>query len=144
MSEISLFTRSLTVWLTLNMKYVQSLSLSQDSAWWSNARRTAHVYIRFFPMRGLVWEYLSRNGHIDSMDILDWPPYSPDLNPIENIWSWLKVQVSREIPQNIDELIKIIKKHWDRITPAMLKPYIDGMEDIFKAVISNRGRYINK
>ena len=27
--------------------------------------------------------------------LLDWPPNSPDLNPIENLWSWLASQLRR-------------------------------------------------
>jgi transposase len=30
--------------------------------------------------------------------ILDWPPYSPDLNPIEMVWAWLKEWVSKRYP----------------------------------------------
>lgn len=26
---------------------------------------------------------------------MDWPPYSPNLNFIENIWAWLKQEVDR-------------------------------------------------
>ena len=78
------------------------------------------------------------------MDVLDWPAYSPDLNPIENIWGWLKAMVSKEIPQNLDDLEKIIKKHWKSITPMMIQPYIDGMEQRFRDVLSKHGGYINK
>ena len=27
------------------------------------------------------------------IEIMDWPPYSPDLNPIENLWKLLKDQI---------------------------------------------------
>ena len=82
--------------------------------------------------------------HKNFMDVLDWPAYSPDLNPIENIWGWLKAMVSKEIPQNLDDLEKIIKKHWKSITPMMIQPYIDGMEQRFRDVLSKHGGYINK
>jgi transposase len=29
----------------------------------------------------------------DIQRIADWPPNSPDLNPIENAWAWLKQQL---------------------------------------------------
>jgi hypothetical protein len=32
-----------------------------------------------------VTQYLHENG----VEFLEWPPYSPDLNPIENIWNWM-------------------------------------------------------
>ena len=31
-----------------------------------------------------------------SMMTLDWPPNSPDLNPIENIWSYMKNIIARD------------------------------------------------
>jgi len=30
------------------------------------------------------------------MTVLDWPPNSPDLNPIENIWSYMKDIIARD------------------------------------------------
>ena len=31
-------------------------------------------------------------------EVLDWPPYSPDLNPIENLWSMLKERIIKQYP----------------------------------------------
>ena len=56
----------------------------------------------------------------------------------------ISTSTAREIPQNLDELEKLIKKHWKSITPKMLQPYMDSMERRFKDVLSKGGGYIDK
>ena len=36
-------------------------------------------------------EWAAENG----VELLDWPPYSPDLNPIENLWHILKAEIMK-------------------------------------------------
>ena len=32
-------------------------------------------------------------------EIMEWPPYSPDLNPIENLWALLKAEILKRHPE---------------------------------------------
>jgi transposase len=42
-----------------------------------------------------------------------WPPYSPDLNPIENLWSTVNRRVSESHPTSEEELNGAVQKAWD-------------------------------
>lgn len=47
---------------------------------------------------GIIKEFLQDLG----VEVMDWPPYSPDLNPIENLWFLLKEAIYKAHPELLD------------------------------------------
>ena len=58
-------------------------------------------------------------------ELLPHPPYSPDLNPIEKVWGYLKRKVMTKVYKNIDELIEARTDEWYKIPILMINNYID-------------------
>ena len=50
-----------------------------------------------------------------------WPGNSPDINPIENLWSQMKHMQRHERATSIKGLKKIAQKVWRAITPEYLQ-----------------------
>ena len=46
------------------------------------------------------------------------PPYSPDLNPIENLWSKVKQGLKSRAPRNARQLLKAASAAFATVTPA--------------------------
>ncbi len=53
-----------------------------------------------------------------SITLVYLPPYSPDLNPIENIWKSVKRYVSEKSPLNVEELKETIAKAFRKLTES--------------------------
>jgi transposase len=50
------------------------------------------------------------------IELLPLPPYAPDLNPAEGIWSYLKcVELKNMCCQNLTELLKVLRKAIKRL-----------------------------
>jgi len=64
-----------------------------------------------------------------AINVLDWPPYSPDFNPIENLWGWLKGEVLKDNPRTIDDLEESLIQNWERVTVDFLQGFIDTLYD---------------
>jgi len=64
-----------------------------------------------------------------SIHLCDWPPSSPDLAPIENVWRFLKQRIHRrkQPPRTRADLIQAIKDEWDRSEPKEWRKYVDSM-----------------
>jgi DDE superfamily endonuclease len=71
--------------------------------------------------------------------ILDWPSQSPDLNPIENLWSILDANLKNRTPQNEQELFEVLKEGWRDIPLDLLKRLSDSMPRRIEAVIQAKG-----
>jgi hypothetical protein len=59
----------------------------------------------------------------DRLDGGDWPPYSPDFNPIENVWAELKRRIGALCPMSQEELKAATLAAWDSFTLAELNQY---------------------
>ena len=58
-------------------------------------------------------DFLNKND----VQVLDWPPYSPDLNPIEHLWDALDRRVRKRVnvPNNVAQLQLALIQEWNNI-----------------------------
>ena len=83
----------------------------------------------------LVQGWIASKG----IDTIDWPPYSPDLNPIENLWADLKKRVEKHNCWSTDELAKAVKEEWWKTDKAYCKKLVDSMPERCWQVIEFEG-----
>ena len=80
------------------------------------------------------------------INVVDWPPYSPDLNPIENVWGILARRVysnGRQF-QSVKELREAVFRAWKDFTAQDLRPFIESMKSRVSDVLLGNGRSIDK
>ena len=74
---------------------------------------------------------------------LDWPSNSPDLNPIENLWHFMKRRIIKRTPRTKSQLEAAIIDVWKKEIPIeYLQRLIESMPRRIKAVIKNKGAWI--
>lgn len=76
-----------------------------------------------------------------NIPLLDWPAISPDLNPIENLWSTLATKVYQHGRQfnSVKDLKAVIQEEWAKIDPSHIHSLINSMPRRLEDVIRNKG-----
>ena len=82
-------------------------------------------------------EYLSTN---DIITLDPWPPLSPDLNPIENLWFILKKAVRERHPKTLQDLRTFTKEEFEKLDTDYLKKLAGSMVKRLREVIRNKGK----
>ena len=74
---------------------------------------------------------------------MEWPPASPDLNPIEHLWDKLKQSVDARIGQEttLRDLPQVMVEAWEGIAQVRIRRLINSMHRRCRAAIDNRGGY---
>lgn len=72
-----------------------------------------------------------------------WPPYSPDLNLIEDAWDWMKDYIASRFPENLsyDALRDAIHEALEVIPMEFFEHRIQNMPERLEAVIAANGMY---
>jgi len=79
--------------------------------------------------------------------VLPWPSYSPDLNPIENIWSFLKRNVEKKVKKIVaqkksvsqEAFITLVENEWINLPEELIFSCISSMPDRIQACIDKKG-----
>ena len=78
------------------------------------------------------------------INVMEWPAFSPDLNPIENLWGIMTQQVyaGGKRYNTKDELKKAVLEAWAAISPTTLTDLDHSMRKRCIRVLVHRGAYI--
>lgn len=73
--------------------------------------------------------------------VLDWPPFSPDLSPIENLWAIVKKKVHMELTMNKEELFARLWIIWmeDPEIKKACQALIEGIPRRIQSCIDAKG-----
>ena len=74
-----------------------------------------------------------------NVKILEWPSQNPELNPIKNLWKYLKIAVHPHFLSNLIELEKICKEEYEKIPKYRCAKLIQTYPRQLKAVITSKG-----
>lgn len=95
--------------------------LQQDNA----SIHTAHSVMTFLAQQGVT--------------LLEWPPQSPDLSPIENLWSIVKQRLRDRKPPNLNALWDLVQEEWRKVTPDLCRRLYASMPRRVEMTIKQKG-----
>lgn len=103
---------------------LENIIFQQDNAKWHTAN--------------IVRDYLQ----LKQVEVLRWPPRSPDLNPIELVWAYMEKTRCPLIERNHAGLDKYVLNKWEdlRKKQDFFQNLYDGLKNRFEYVAQNDGR----
>lgn len=81
--------------------------------------------------------------HDRGFEVMQWPPQSPDLNPIEHLWGEVKRAIASDGSDatNLNSLWQKTESTWNAIDPAKCSKLVSSMPHRIAAVLKARGGY---
>lgn len=75
---------------------------------------------------------------------MEWPAQSPDINPIENVWAYLKMKLQNKYsapPTTITDLWQRVQEQWYSITPEYCENVVLSMPKRIQTITKVKGSW---
>jgi transposase len=117
----------------------------------ANLLPSAQLHFSLAPPLLEQWYFLQDNApqhtsrlakdwlHNKGITCLDFPPYSPDLNPIENLWSAMARAVEVQPADTLEELEAVVAQEWENVDKELMRTLVHSMPRRCQAVIAADG-----
>ena len=64
---------------------------------------------------GAGWHTDDTAAELSNLTLIKLPPYSPELNPIEQVWSWIRQHcLSNRVFSGYDDIVDEVSKAWNQ------------------------------
>ena len=65
---------------------------------------------------GASWHTSPRLRVPDNIVLLSLPPYAPELNPVENVWAFIRANfLSHRVWQTYDDIVEACRNAWNKL-----------------------------
>ena len=114
-------------------------------------RRAFSIFCYVKRSSSTAQDFIAKIGSVNGIPLVDWPPYSPDLNPIEHAWAKLKERIyliHLELESfggtkgQLKELFfKAMEDSWESLGQNFFDGLVRSMENRVNAVLEAKGWY---
>lgn len=75
------------------------------------------------------------------INVMEWPPNSPDINPIERIWAYIKQRLFRypTRPANLQELFDRVEEIWTSVPTTFIQKLYEELPAKMRMLLRTRG-----
>ncbi|GFT61948.1 transposable element Tcb2 transposase [Trichonephila clavipes] len=91
---------------------------------WGGIMLNGRTELHIFDRGSVIGDRYCKEELLESEDItrMDWPAYSPDLNPIEHVWDALGRRIAKRLhhPENTQQLKQMLIEEWALLPQEML------------------------
>lgn len=92
----------------------------------------------------LCQNYLKSKENESVLEIMEWPPQSPDINPIELLWEELDRKVKSMRPTGESEMFECLKLAWETLEARTYQKLVERLPRICAALIKAKGGHIDE
>lgn len=92
----------------------------------------------------LCRNYLESKENEGVLQFMEWPPQSPDINPIELLWDELDRQVRTMRPTSKSHMWECLKRAWYSLDVKKLQKLVERLPRICQAIIKARGGHFDE
>ena len=86
----------------------------------------------------VIQEFNTTSGNTVSL-VKSWPPHSPDLSPIENVWGWVDAEVAKKGCKTFQEFKEEINNTFKNIPIEMCEKLMDSIPKRLERVLQTNG-----